>query len=42
MRKIMDLKTFEKAFKILKKESKNWNAPVVHLWVEMEMTHLKY
>jgi endonuclease-3 len=25
----MDLKTFEKAFKILKKESKNWNAPVV-------------
>jgi endonuclease-3 len=29
MRKIMDLKTFEKAFRILKKESKNWNAPVV-------------
>jgi endonuclease-3 len=29
MRKIMDLKTFEKAFIILKKESKNWNAPVV-------------
>ena len=25
----MDLKTFEKAFRILKKESKNWNAPVV-------------